>query len=389
MRKIGSKQSELILGLLLVVVAQGCGTESTGTAPTTTGYISALTTEETTGQPDESTVPAYLEETILPCTPIDGSTTDPCEPGEPTYVYTINGGSEGLPDPLTTITDLFLGRTNVDYPTMYPSLLPHIVVRGTVRPGTIRCEDYPVRAPNFLSYPGNEDIVFHVHCFGEVRINEYLAGDGPPELTVSLHREGIALPITDGYRENVIATHGGEDKWVDNAFDNPAQRTADVYEGKELVLFLRIPATIAVETWATSLQLSLWFVQRTGDNPPRAVSREMRLAITPEQRAQLDIPLTDLERQIKEAAKARIAVTEGRIGTNRSLPLLVTDANQLSTYYEAVGAVYDNPEQAPKTPPPVPGSEQPPAPPANTGESQQPQTPSAPGEDTQPPDSTP
>ena len=75
----------------------------------------------------------------------------------------------------------------------------------------------------------------------------------------------------DGYREEFILKYGGEEEWVDKVLEFPAQRTAAVYEGKELVLFLGIPA-ITLEAWDTAGLMAVWFVQRTDDNPPRAVS---------------------------------------------------------------------------------------------------------------------
>ena len=80
----------------------------------------------------------YLEDVIPPCTPVAGSDRDPCKTEDPTTVADVNvgaAGSAGLTDPVTTITDLFFGRLTLDEP-MYSSLLPHIVVRGTVQPGT-------------------------------------------------------------------------------------------------------------------------------------------------------------------------------------------------------------------------------------------------------------
>ena len=258
---------------------------------------------------------------------------------------------------------------------MYTTLLPHIVVRGTVQPGTSRCKDYRMKPQDYVrQYSFGAEIVVHVHCFADVRINEYLVGEGPPKLTVSLHRQGLLLPTEDGYRDNFIAIHGGEEQWVDNAFEFPAQRTAAAYEGKELVLFLRIPATVAVEAWSTELLLAVWFVQRSGDDPPRAVSRDIRLAFTAEQRAGLDMPLAELERQVRAASANRIAFTGGRIGKASELPMLVTDANDLRTYYEdpSVGVSYET--DAPALPPPAPGEEEPPAQPA-TPEGEPPRTP--------------
>ena len=276
---------------------------------------------------------------------------------------------------------------------MYPVLVPHIVIRGTVQPDTFRCDDYQVKPPNYSSdrIKRGATIYVHVHCFAEVRVNEYLVGQGPPVLTVSLYRESLHLSTKGGYREDFIAKYGGEEEWVDNVLDSPARRTAAAYQGKELVLFLGIP-TLAVEAWDTELLLAVWFVQRTGNNPPRAVAREIRLAWTPQVRARLDIALAELEQQVRQAAINRTTVTEGRIGISTDLPMLVTDANQLSTHYGAVGAVYDDPTQTPAKPPPVPGADDPVQPPANTGENETPdddQTPPTPGDDNQPPGSAP
>ena len=270
---------------------------------------------------------------------------------------------------------------------MYPSLVPHIVIRGTVRPDSFRCDDYQSRPPGFTnqSLRNTAKAFVHVHCFADLRVNEYLVGEGPPELTVSLHRESLHIPTVDGFREEFILKYGGEEEWVDKVLDFPAQRTAAVYEGKELVLFLRIP-TITLEAWGTELGLAVWFVQRTDDNPPRAVYQNIELAFTSEERAQLDMPLAELERQVRSASANRIAVTGGRIGISSDLPMLVTDANDLRTYYEdpSVGVSYET--DAPALPPPAPGEEEPPAPAGNTGGGTTPNstpTPS-PGDETSP-----
>ena len=239
-----------------------------------------------------------------------------------------------------------------------PLLMPHIVIRGTVRPGTFRCDDYQAKPPNFTSKSVHQIARphVHVHCFAEVRVNEYLVGEGPPVLTVSLHRRSAFLPTDGGYRKSFIEQQGGENAWVDNTLDFPASRAEEVYAGKELVLFLGIP-TLTVEAWATELELAVWFVQRTGDNPPNAVAEDIRLARTPEARARLNMPLAELEQQVRAAAENRTAVTGGRIGIGKHLPLLVTDANELRAYYKVVGAVYDGSENSTVLPPPVPGAD--------------------------------
>ena len=68
----------------------------------------------------------------------------------------------------------------------------------------------------------------------------------------------------------------------------------------------------------------------------------------------MDIPLSELEREVRKAAKERDALTGGRIGVDPSLPMLVTDANKLQDFYKAAGAVYEG-DRATVLPPPVPG----------------------------------
>ena len=70
------------------------------------------------------------------------------------------------------------------------------------------------------------------------------------------------------------------------------------------------------------------------------------------------MPLADLVREVKQAHENRLVITEGRIGVEPFLPMLVTDANMLQDYYGAVGAVYEG-EGATVLPPPVPGGDEP------------------------------
>lgn len=124
----------------------------------------------------------------------------------------------------------------------------------------------------------------------------------------------------------------------------------------------------------------MWFVQRGGDivipepdrqfggpdfettvTTPDGSSDEVRVvaqailwAVNDEQRNKRNIPLSQLVRQVKKAAERRTAATGGRIGVDATLPMLVTDANRLRNYYEAVGAVYEGGEDT-VVPPAVPG----------------------------------
>ena len=146
MRTPNTFRPRLLILLVIVFLAQACQTATRAVETTATGAV------EIADQFRESATPVYLEEVIPPCTPIDRSTVDPCEVNEPTNVRAVSSSSSsrGLPDPLFTITDLLLGRWGTDSP-MHPSLLPHIVVRGTVQPDTTRCEDYPMKPQNYVS----------------------------------------------------------------------------------------------------------------------------------------------------------------------------------------------------------------------------------------------
>ena len=131
-----------------------------------------------------------------------------------------------------------------------------------------------------------------------------------------------------------------------------------VYPGKELVLFLGPVWTTSVEAWYIQpLFHRLWFVQRN-EGGVRAVSEDVKSTNNSELLSQMNLPLDELVRKIKEAAEERLVLTEGRIGTLPGLPMLVTDANKLQDFYQQTGAVYEG-ENATVLPPPIPGDEDP------------------------------
>ena len=157
----------------------------------------------------------------------------------------------------------------------------------------------------------------------------------------------------------------------------------------EGVLFLSTGNTLTLEAWQ---MVFFWDVQEV-DGVVRVIAPDRdEYPPTPENLALLDFTLEDFRTKLTEAAATRAVLTGGRIGTDPSLPLLIGDANLLSTYYGAIGAVYSDPSQAPATPPPVPGGDEPEHPPANTGQPStgDDQTPPIPGDDNgQPSDTVP
>lgn len=317
---------------------------------------------------------SYLEGVISPCIPVKDSNLDPCPPGElPRVANATPTHQIILPDPLPTFTQKLTG-------VILPSVV-HIIIRGTVLPGTARCGVYPLLIPTFYSDSDQKKYrrYLHHYCFVEVRVNEYIIGEGPPQLTISTNQSTLIGPIENWG----VSEIGGSSEEIDKVLRDPATRVDSAYAGREMVLFLRVSTSHAVETWNVANVGYRWFVQRDGEEV-RAVSDMIKLAKTDEHRRRLDMLLEDLVREVKQAHQNRLAITGGRIADNPSLPLLVSDANKLQDYYGAVGAVYEG-DNATILPPPIPGGGEPAQPPVQTGEDQPTASIPAPGDEISPP----
>ena len=354
MKALRHNQVTAFLVLVLVLVS-ACGGSSPDTGATAV---------------DTQTV-SYLEETIPPCTPVEHTQQDPCEFQTVSHVEALSatGSSFRLGNRQPNFTGLLKGSG------LGGLGVPHIVIRGTVQAGTTRCDIYPVILPDYLAPRPGLGAEAYYYCFVDVRVNEYLVGTGPPTLAVVTHRENIWPINVDNWPEV-------EDVWI-RTLSNPHSRTATAYEGRELVMLLRPTTSIAVEAWSSRGLFRRWFVQRDDTNDIRAVAQEMHLAETAEQRARLDLSLTELESQIRAAATARAALLPGSesgsatrsetsgpsttmrtaagtvrpvggLGTLEPVPLLVTDANHLQNFYVEVGAVYEGDDATTVLPPPKP-----------------------------------
>ncbi len=326
---------------------------------------------------------AYLEEVVPPCTPVVASGKDPCYQVVPAVVESVStpGGirrwsAEGVP----TFDGVLLGRA-VPGTGVHPANVPHIAIRGAVQNGTTRCELYPY---NRLSYrnPLFTKGLRYYYCFADISVREYIIGEGPDELTVIMHREIVWIS-----REQFADWLNIKDKFVVDMLEDPQSRTSAVYEGKEMVLLLDIPLTIAVESWSRKGSWgTVWFLQRNDEGEIRALEQDIELAQIYKQidsdflLSEFDLPLSELVERIKEAAENRAVVTEGRIGLDSTLPLLVTDANRLQDFYGAVGAVYEG-DDATVLPPPVPGGDEPEQDPTQTDVEEPVPVPPVPGEE--------
>ena len=298
------------------------------------------------GRADNSGM-VYLEEVVPPCVPTE-SEPDPCPVGLPSRVDTGVLASRSIRKVLTFTEKLVSDGDILG--------IPHIVVRGTVQTGSTRCDRYPDVVVNYIEMQVVPEGFYF--CFVDIAVKEYIVGEGPSVLSVIMERRNVW---------DLVDSSGNLFSWASHYFDQLKSETVSVYEGKEMILFLSIPLSIAVEGLGTQGGVDRWFVQQTDDGI-RAVAQNIWLARNDEMRSKLDLPLDEMIEDIKEASVERLAITGGRMGTDPALPMLVTDANELREFYATVGAVYEG-DNATVLPPPVPGEDDPPPPtlPANDG----------------------
>ena len=361
MRRVYRRVSWVVVVMTMLAVS-ACG-ESTGdrgqanttrTAPDTAQAVldntRAADKDETVGAgkpEDVFRVPvSYLEEVIPPCVPLEGSSHDPCARTTPQQLAILSAASPPLwphTDDLRTVTETVIGYG--------PLSITHIVVRATVLDGTTRCGLYPLIFVDYALGPASPDTYWY-NCYLDVRVNEYIVGTGPSELTVQLYRQWLSLSEAE-----LDDWDNWKDDWLTNTVHDPEARTAAVFEGSEVVLFLQLSFTIAVESWwdgyATA---SVWFVQQPDDGAVRAVASDIAFARTEDQRNKLDMPLADLVTKIKAAATVRDNEFDGRIGEDTDLPDLIADANDLRVFLIESGAVYQGADKTTELPPPVGGA---------------------------------
>ncbi len=311
----------------------------------------------------------YLSGVVSPCSVDGGTNRDPCEPRElPVLETSSDYASYTFLE--VDFLRVMLPEDDLDF------IGTHLVLRGVVQDNSTRCDYYPIMFPNFVADSMKEprfEQLYDYHCFVDVTISEYIVGEGPPVMTISVNR----YPIT----RYVIDELGRDPEEVSN---NPRSWTAGAYEGKEMVVFLSTSMTFAVETWAAT---DVWFVQRTDENLIQAVSldRDVTPAHLQDQKI---MPLQELVQRAKQAAEERNILTNGRLGVNPRLPLLITDAYDLREFYEDAGAVYGTVEGATVLPPPVPGEDDPAPPTIPTDEGVAVSSVPVPGEETTVPPAT-
>ena len=342
--------------------------------PTQTPAPTSVPIQTPTPAATPAPAPTYLTQEIPPCTPVPGSSVDPCETRVGRAGTT---GTQGLIlfDPPLLVADLF-GLS------IMPFYTTHVVLRGTYLPGTVRCTTgHSIRDP---SYAGGESGGLIIYCFADVRVNAYLLGSGPSTLTVivdsSLYQSFFSNGDDDedyGLEQLESRRHAYERALAEGGrfgFDYPLQghlppdgsvgplrleflRGEPVATGppggiggREVVLFIRPLSDLSVEAWQVSWT---WDVERREDDTVVAIHPYRDWFGLKYRPSLLEMELPALTQAVATVHQDHVAANGGRIGADESLPMLVTDANRLRQYFSdpKVGA-YAPGVPTPAQPPP-------------------------------------
>ncbi len=328
----------VLLTVLMLAIA-ACGPDSDGPDPTPP--VSMSTQPETPVTATAITVAGV----VPPCTPIQGSSVDPCEP-DVAQVSDDDGLIQLGPEPASVRWLLDGGRGRI--------LVGHLVVRGTYIPGTVRCiADNTARYPSYTDWP-NQSVpsgVSEFKCYADVRVNAYVVGSGPSTLTV------LVWPFFYWYDETPEDIERlrsyFERVFIEGGDEHDITVPAGGISGREAVLFLGPAIDVSVESWRV---FTTWDVQRREDgmivvvHPNRNLWRNTAPTDYQTYRSRLEMELPAFTQAATAAHQARMTEYGGRIGPDENLPMLITGANQLRRYYNDVGA-YDHPDGPPSQPP--------------------------------------
>ncbi len=302
---------------------------------------------------DDSSSDGYLESDLPACDQILIEGIDPCERRDHIALPESAPQSISIDDTPPSIADTLNFKT---YST-YGEAAPHMVIRGIPLPGTARCASWSMVLPSFLPQSDIESVsnlLRHLMCHIDVQVNEYIVGNGPSSITAVFS----AMPYSAEYHDVL-----SQDVWDEITRYNQDDVT-DSFEAREWMIWIGPSYTTSLEGWAV---YERWDVQRRSDGTIVAVSpSKQHYEPTPDNLARLEMPLEEFRKQIVAAHEARVAETGGRIGTDDSsgrtkrsaddppLPPLITDANDLHSYYRNELRAYDNLTATPQPPPPVP-----------------------------------
>ena len=193
-------------------------------------------------------------------------------------------------------------------------------MRATYLPKAVRCviDDEYRDAP----FVGGDVRGKTIKCFANVRVNDYILGTGPNELTVSF---SSYLPFGDGDlepdRRNLERAYARGGYGADIV-----QVVEGGLPGREAILFLGPAADYTIEAWQIH---RTWDVQRK-DGKVRAIHPEWSYWNrygTDEQKAKTELTLSAFTSAVTTANSARKTANSGRVRPGADAPMIIASAN--------------------------------------------------------------
>ena len=291
--------------------------------------------------------PQLFKQQIPACTPVPGSSVDPCDPDPPPFAGGVGQSLPYLGDRPLSIREMI-----DDAPPLPPTWVSHLALRGTYLPDTVRCTaGNPFRPASYVrDVFGDVDRERSLKCYIDVRANAYILGSGPPVLTTLMFNHSYWVRNNPGQSEE----HQTEHDRIEDLRRNIETAINEAFPGREHVMFLGPSIDLSVEAWRV---IGFWDVQRRNDGAVGAVhpDRDLWASSRPDEYqthlSKLEMELPEFTEAVTTAHQARVTEYEGRIGADSDLPMLVNNANQLRDYYTEVGA-YAPDIPAPTQPPP-------------------------------------
>ena len=245
---------------------------------------------------------------IPPCTPLEDSDVDPCEVGAGRFRSTFP----------YAYTDYWPGNEPGSIQTEIEGSEIHLVMRATYLPHTVRCTMKDgFRSPPFDSW-GDGGLTFL--CFSDIRVNDYMVGSGPSNLTVVI--DSYRMPDADEEHRLRVESWLGE-----------------VVGGREKVMFIGVETDHSVEAFKI---WEAWDIVRNDDgaamvhHPRRSYWLGEDAA---KYRSKVEWTLDVFKEEARAAHNARNEKYDGRVADGTQYPRIIANVSNLHEYYVETGAV--------------------------------------------------